>query len=983
MPAIKASSLYALLLYGLLCGLYACGDGPSEFIPDKNPLKYVNPFIGTGGHGHTFPGATSPFGMVQLSPDTRLTGWDGCSGYHYSDSIIYGFSHTHLSGTGVSDYGDILLMPVNDGKALKNSALDYEDYLSPFSHSNEIAEAGRYMVFLDKPAVSVELTTSPHCGLHLYRFKDPQSPAIVLDLEHRDEVISCNYSVVGSNRIEGHRHSQAWARNQHVYFVMEFSKPFSGMMSWPWEKDPARNVKGLFLFSQDTEDITIKVALSSTDLDGARRNFEAEVAQVEFNQAVVNNQNEWRGELDKIMATFSNGDDQVEFYTALYHNMIAPNLYSDVDGRYRGMDQKIYKGTEHPHYTVFSLWDTYRATHPLHTIIDQKRTNDFIGTMIRKYHHGGILPIWDLAACYTGCMIGYHGVSVIADAYIKGIRGFDGGEALRAMVHSASQDHLGLSDYRSKGFVAAENESESVSKTLEYAYDDWCIAQMASWMGADSVAQTYYRRSLNYRNLYEPGSGFFQARRFNFWEDSFDPFEVNNNYTEANAWHYAFSAPHDMSGMINLFGGEGNLQLSLDELFTADSKTTGRDQADITGLIGQYAHGNEPSHHISYLYNYVGAPWKTQRRVREILSSQYRNAPEGISGNEDCGQMSAWYVLSALGFYSVLPGSDYYVIGSPLVQEATIDLENGRHFRITTDHNTPENVYIQAVTLNGQNYARCYLLHEDIMKGGHLHFRMGPQPNRSWAKEQSDRPVSAVDDRKFLSPPYFIDGELSFSDSTVIRSASINVDDTIFYAMDTASFLPIPESGIVLTESCRLCVFTQRNGLRSDTLCTDFMRFDEAKSISVKSTYANMYSAGGEKALIDGLRGGEDFRTGAWQGFEGQNLEVIVDLGSEQLFEAVSCGFLQDENSWIFFPVSVVFYLSKDGENYDFIGEISSEVSPRASGVHIEDFTVESEGWQGRYIKMVATSLIDCPPWHKGAEYNGKAWLFADEIQVR
>jgi predicted alpha-1,2-mannosidase len=790
-------------------------------------------------------------------------------------------------------------------------------------------------------------------------------------------------TVGNENRIEGHRHSRSWATDQRLFFVLEFSTPFSEYQLKAWGKDPIAFSKGIFLFPQTTEDIEVRVALSSTDLDGARRNFESEVNAFDFEELVENNQTIWRKELDKIHASFNNEVDQIKFYTALYHNMIAPNLYSDVDGRYRGMDQDIYSGTEHPHYTVFSLWDTYRATHPLYTIIDQKRTSEFIGTMLRKYDHGGILPIWDLAACYTGCMIGYHGVSVIADAYIKGIRGYDEQKALQAIVHSATQDHLGLKDYKSKGFIAAENESESVSKTLEYAYDDWCIAQMANAIGDETLFQQFSKRSLNYRNLFEPKSRFFQARRFNYWNDSFNPFEVNNDFTEANAWHYAFSAVHDMTGLIALHGGKDELEKALDNLFTAKSETTGRDQADITGLIGQYAHGNEPSHHIAYLYNYVGKPWKTQERVSEILATQYRNDPDGVSGNEDCGQMSAWYVLSAMGFYSVLPGSDYYVIGSPLIKEATIDIENGNHFRITTNNNTPANAFIQSVTLNGQPYTKSFLLHADIMKGGHLHFEMGGGPNKSWASGEEVMPPSYVDDKMFISPPYLTSGQLSFSDSMIITMASLNPSDKKYYAIDNGDFQDYDDQGILVKQSCQLCVFSKNESLVSDTLCTNFIKFDNNKSITLMSTFANMYDAGGEKALIDGLRGGEDFRTGGWQGFEGQHLECVIDLGEIQFFETVSCGFLQDENSWIFFPSEVEFFISEDGEAYETMGQISSKVSPRDKGAYIEDFIIESEGWQGRYIRMKATSLIDCPDWHKGAVYDGKAWLFADEIIIK
>lgn len=944
-------------------------------------IQYVNPFIGTGGHGHTYPGATMPFGMMQLSPDTRLIGWDGCSGYHYSDDTIFGFSHTHLSGTGVSDYGDILLMPINHGEQLSDDSLTYADFKSPFNHVKEKANPGFYEVYLDRPEANVKLTTTPRCGYHKYQFDDPLSPAVILDLEHRDEVLSCHYEIISDRRIEGHRHSNAWAQDQRLFFVLEFSEPFLLYKNYKCEENKWTS-KGAFLFPANTKEIEIKIAISAVDIEGARKNFNSELGSVGFEKTLENNQNEWRKELRKIEVESKDDEVLSVFYSALYHTMLAPNIYNDVDGRYRGMDLEIHQGREHDHYTVFSLWDTYRATHPLHTIIDQKRTSDFVKTMLDKYQQGGIIPIWDLSANYTGCMIGYHGVSVIADAYVKGIRDYDTDLAYEAIKHSAMQDHLGLQYYKKHGFISMQQEAESVSKTLEYAYDDWCIAQVAKDLGKGEDYDHFTNRSLYYRNLFDPETKFFRPKRNNFWLDPFDPFEVNSNYTEANAWHYGFTAAHDMDGFINLHGGDQALESHLDELFTTTSETTGRDQVDITGLIGQYAHGNEPSHHIAYLYNYIGKPWKTQKQVRDILNSQYQNAPDGISGNEDCGQMSAWYVLSAMGLYSVLPGSDYYVIGSPLLDKAKINLENGQSFTITSENNSATNVYIQKLLLNDKEYNNSFIKHEDIMKGGNLHFVMGPRANQKWGAQKENRPASRIDDSKFVQAPFISKGNLSFSDSTEIEVSSIQKEAVIYYGKNNGLFREYASGEkIIITEKSKLCVYSEIGKFKSPTVCTEFSKRDADVSIVLQSSYADMYNGGSKDALVDGLFGGVDFRTGAWQGFEGKDVEVIVDLGRVRKLNKIGARFLQDENSWIFFPSQVNFSISTDGKSYADLESIFPKAKPSDKGAFTEEMERNlSQAEEARYIKFKAKSLIMCPPWHKGAAYNGKAWVFIDEV---
>ena len=465
--------------------------------------------------------------------------------------------------------------------------------------------------------------------------------------------------------------------------------------------------------------------------------------------------------------------------------MIAPNIYQDIDGRYRGMDAKVHQSKEHTHYTVFSLWDTYRAAHPLYTIIEQERTNDFIKTFIEKYKNGGIMPIWDLAANYTGCMIGYHAVPVIADAYLKGIRDYDVATAFEAMQHSATRDKLGLESYKSYGFIPVENESESVSKTLEYAYDDWTIAQMAKALGKKDAYKRFTERAQNYKNVYDPSTQFMRGKYRNSWFAPFDPYEVNFNYTEANSWQYSFYVPQDISGFIKLLGGKLALESQLDKLFTAADKTSGRHQLDITGLIGQYAHGNEPSHHMAYLYNFVNKPHKTQEKVRQILTELYTNEPAGISGNEDCGQMSAWYVLSSMGFYSVTPASNQYIIGAPLFKKATINLENGRVFTITAAAVSEVNKYIKSVKLNGKEHAFSYIEHDVLMRGGSLEFEMTDKPS-TWGTSNDAIPVTEIKEHIIVAAPFIESGDLAFKESTEVTLNTVDEDTKIMYTLDGA-----------------------------------------------------------------------------------------------------------------------------------------------------------------------------------------------------
>ncbi|WP_276975083.1 GH92 family glycosyl hydrolase, partial [Flavobacterium filum] len=643
----------------------------------QNYQQYVNPFIGTGGTGHTFPGATVPYGMVQLSPDTRIDGsWEGCSGYHYSDNRIYGFSHTHLNGTGVSDYGDILLMPTMFN--ISNEIFDSKVYSSEFSHLKEKASAGYYSVHLDKYNIDVELTTSSRVGFHKYKFNKAGEADIILDLNHRDKLLNSEIRIIDNKTIEVYRRSDAWATNQQIWARIEFNKPMEIHTFSKNELEKNKVVAVISKYFKKGEELLIKVALSPTGYEGAQLNS-TEIPHWDFNKVKKAAEELWNKELSKIEVTSSDKNKLTIFYTALYHTMMQPNIAQDLDGKYRGRDNKIHQAEGFDYYTVFSLWDTFRAAHPLYTLIDKKRTADYISTFIKQFEQGGRLPVWELASNETDCMIGYHSVSVIADAMAKGIKGFDYEKAYEAAKHSAMLDHLGLEAYKKQGFISIDDEHESVSKTLEYAYDDWCIAQMAQLLDKKEDYQYFMLRSQNWKNLFNWETGFIQPKKNGGWDKPFDPKEVNNNYTEANGWQYTFFVPQDILGLADAIGGPTHLELKLDEMFNSVSETSGRHQVDITGLIGQYAHGNEPSHHVAYLYSFLGSPEKTTEKVHFILDNFYKNDPDGLIGNEDCGQMSAWYVLSSMGMYNITPGQSDWTLSKPYFEIIKVHFENGEY----------------------------------------------------------------------------------------------------------------------------------------------------------------------------------------------------------------------------------------------------------------------------------------------------------------
>ena len=985
----------------VICGICVAFILSLTVSAQQRLTRYVDPFIGTGGHGHTYPGPTMPFGMVQLSPDTRLTGWDGCSGYHYSDDIIYGFSHTHLSGTGISDYGDILLMPT--AGAIHLNALEgtqtRNGYASRFDHRNERATPGYYAVKLDDENILVELTTTRRSGMHRYTFPSTNAANIILDLTHRDKVLDSGLTITGPTTLVGWRRSDAWAKDQIVFFAAEFSQPVTEFgiavedQQYPGRKDAqGKNIKAFFRFNTTSgAPVLVKVAISATSIDGALKNLKTEIRHWDFEKVRQAAEDEWETQLSKIRVSGGTEEQLKNFYTALYHTMIAPNLFMDVDGQYRGRDFKNHQANGFENYTVFSLWDTFRAAHPLYTIIDQKRTVDFIKTFLAQYEQGGRLPVWELAANETDTMIGYHAVSVIADAAAKGISGFDLAKAFDAMKHSAEGNNFGLDSYKDHGYIGMEEERESVSKTLEYAYDDWSIAEVARLLRRDDDYRRYIRRAQFYKNVFDARAGFVRPRSNGGWLAPFEPREVNFSFTEANSWQYSFFVPQDISQLISVMGGKNRFVDKLDEMFAAESATTGREQADITGLLGQYAHGNEPSHHIAYLYNYAGAPWKTQRRISEIRDKFYKPTQNGLIGNEDCGQMSAWYVMSAAGFYPVTPGSPIYAIGTPLFPEITFNLESGKRFTIKAPGVSGRNIYIQSALLNGSPYNKSYLTHNSIMNGGELMLQMGPRPNRIWGSRSSDIPKSSIVENSVVPVPVITAAAKTFKESMQIDIRANNNSTrryNIYYTTNglqpTRADRRYTRPFVISFSGTIKAIGIDDLGNVSPVVTAQYHRIPHEWTITLESRYSEEYPGGGDFALIDGIRGTTNWSGGGWQGYWGKDLVALIDLGEVKTIQTFGAGFLQAVGSWIWMPRRVEFEVSLDGKTFKPALSVPNEVpdgsDSSGAGVVMKDFTGTITAQPARYVRIKAVNYGKIPAWHPG--HGGDAWIFADEIWI-
>ena len=846
-------------------------------------LPFVNPFVGTDAHGHTFPGAVYPFGMIQLSPDTRPNAgdWDGCSGYHYSDSLIYGFSHTHLSGTGCDDWCDILITP-GDGP-------------STFKHSNEKASPGYYEVKLDN-GILARLTVGRRAAMHEYTFPKGSVPRITLDLNHRDYVSACKIEF-DRGICTGFRKSDSWARGQEVHFYIDFPGPPVSSVEFT---EGGR--KAVFTFPEGTRRVKLQVALSSVSSLNACYNLWEE-HPAGFETMRKNTAKAWEAYLKKVPCPYKDKEHKTRFYTALYHTAIHPTLYSDVNGEYRGMDGKVHKADGWDRYTVFSLWDTFRGLHPLLVEIEPKRSVDFIKSMLSIYDEAGKLPVWELSGWETNCMIGYNAAPVIADAIMRGLQGFDYEHAFQAMLASARNGEFGLDSFRENGLVLADDEHESVSKTLEYAFDDWCVAQVALKLGHMDEYKAFMTSSQYWKNVLDPETKFMRARLNGRWFTPFDPREVNNNYTEANSWQYSFFVPHDIPGLIEALGGPEAFEARLDALFEAPEQTTGRTQADITGLIGQYAHGNEPSHHIAYLYDYIGKPEKRQARVNQILETLYSSAPDGLCGNEDCGQMSAWYVLSSLGKYPVCPVS---VISA----------------------------------------------HSSVIP-------------------------SEVEESIVTNPAFVMSNDI-FTDSLTV---AIQGEGTIYYTVASYGGQAQKYVGpFTVYEPCQMQAWAERDGKQSFITWCSVRQVQKDRAIKILSRYNRQYNAGGDEGLIDSTRGGTNWRTGGWQGYQDTDFVAILNLLQERHLSVIGAGFCQDARSWIWMPRYVEFSISDDGENFTTVGRLNTTVDPQDYVVQTWDAEIPVD-CKARYVKYFAKNIGTIPEWHPGAGYPG--FIFTDEVWAR
>ena len=748
---------WSLFFIGFVLMIFGCDKVAKEkLIKEKVLTKYVDPFIGTGGHGHTYPGASVPFGMLQVSPDNGRSDWDWCSGYHYSDSVMVGFSHLHLSGTGIGDLYDIRLMPINKKVDLSGPVSSRDDlpYKSGFSHEQESASPGYYEVFLKDFNIKAELTTDLRTGFHKYTFEKKDLQSVILDLGFAinwDKPIDTYIKIEDKNTVVGYRHSEGWAKNQKVFFVIKFSKSIKDydLLLDGVYRQKVKEVAGerssaqLFFNEGISEELKVKVGLSSVSIENAKLNINGNQDTFKFDAVKNSATSAWNENLKSIQVESPNDSLKTIFYTALYHTQLAPVIFNDKNHEFRFENDSIGTLPNSNMYSTLSLWDTFRAEHPLLTLIQPSLVSDVINSMLAYYDNKGSLPVWTLYGNETNTMTGNHAIPVIAEAHAKGIKGFDVDKAYEAMKATMMQNGRGLEYYKEYGYIPYDLLDESVTISLEYAYDDWCIAQMAKDLGKTEDYKYFMNRSEAYRFLFDQKTGFMRGKSRDglSWHEPFDPkfssHRVHADYTEGNAWQHSWFVLHAVENLIDMHGGDEKFCEKLEQLYSESSEITGDNvSVDISGLIGQYAHGNEPSHHIAYMFNYANQPWRTQFWVREILNSQYAMGPEGLSGNEDCGQMSAWFVLSAMGIYPLNPASGEYQIGSPMFKRSSIKISENNSFDIIANDASDENIYIQSAKLNGKDFNRTTLTHQEIIQGGMLEFSMGSSPNKTWGIKQ-------------------------------------------------------------------------------------------------------------------------------------------------------------------------------------------------------------------------------------------------------
>ena len=952
-------------------------------------IKDINPFIGTGGHGHTHPSAQAPFGMIQLGPNTRYDGWDGCGGYHYTDSAMYGFTCTHLSGTGVSDYGDLLILPYS-------SPTKEGDHIK-FFKEDEHAQAGYYACILDD-GTRIEATAGDRTGILRIRFGEGSEPGIMIDLNFETEYLKSRskpLELENGKEVEFQKDGQEnsifileWISQQDLIPLLRSATEFIG-----------------FLCQKANQETTVRLGMSGTSEQGAWMNTIAELTNKNFEEVFAETQEKWAKELAKSKVKSASADDRAIFATALYHAYAVPNLWSDVDGSYRGADGKIYTDTEHAHYTVYSLWDTYRTAHPLYTITQPERTQEFIYGLLDMYKQRGRLPIWELAGNETDCMIGYHSVSVLADAIAKGYH-TDTALTLEAMRATAEMDVFGLGEYQESGFLSIEDESESVSKTLEYAYDDACIAWTAERLGNLGMMNSYKQRASAYRSLIDPESGFVRPRTNGDFLSPYAPQEVNNHFTEANAYQYSFSPVHDIEGWMEVLTNfraareswnslprkkqamivksrHDVLEDLLDELFTAPSETTGRAQADITGLIGQYAHGNEPSHHIAYLYNATNNPGKTSYWVNEILNSQYQNAPDGLSGNEDCGQMSAWYVMASMGLYPLVPGQPHYQLSTPKWDAIHLELDSGKSLDIAAKGTGP---YLSSYNLGEEVLAhkqKRYVTHQKLLEGGTWKVERGTVEGL-WKTTQ--RYTTSLNNP--TPPAPIIRVNRTFSGNTPVEIIPTGSYDLWRYdryenvkwkkdrkgreRMGTAF-----DNGFVTA-------ITPHFGYGNHIAKAVFTKRDDNYSARwIQGTPTAQYTAGGAGAAVDGIEGDTDWRKGHWIGIQGEDAVLEISLEKPKSVHSISVGVLKDIRAWIALPNNVAVEVRyQDEEEWTALGSVNFEYRAlfEEEPVRLSLPYETNSSIPVSKIRIHFENAGELMFWHPGAGYP--SYFFVDEVTL-
>lgn len=993
----------------------------TSFILGQNKeelIQYVDPFIGTGAHGHTFPGATVPFGMLQVSPTNDFKNWDWCSGYHYSDTVIKGFAHNHLSGTGLAGLGDILLMPTT-GQVKVNPG-DEKDpstgYRSRFSHQREDASAGYYEVVLDDYDIKVELTCSERVGLHRYTFPESSEANIIIDPNANimENVFETYVKIVSKTEIGGYKYCSGEGGERYVNFIAKFSKPFknSGVVLNKEIQKGEKETKGestkafVTFDTKKGEQIEVKVALSYVSFDGARANLNTLSEKEDFNFVYESAKNKWENVLNKIVVEGTEKQKRI-FYTGMYHSFIAPNLLSDADGKHL-VENQFYE-SEINQYSTFSTWDTFRALHPLFTIIEPEKDVEFVNSLISRYSLSKVgLPIWELTGHDNFCMIGHNTVPIITDAIVKELPGIDAETALAAMIDasnntlrsSSNYGNNGIEEYLSLGYVPG-GASQSVSLTLEYVYYDWCIYRTAKFLGDEKVAAEYLQRAKAYVNLFNEKEKYFWPKNIQGewmevnWE-SWD--ELISHYVSGNVWGYSTFLPHAIPHLIELQGGKEEFIEWLDSIIDDDSVIKGGQHVDISGFIGKYGHGDEPSQQFPYLYSFAGQPWKTQKIVRQVMDQFYNDTPDGLINNEDCGQMSAWYIFNAMGFYPVCPGDGKYIIGSPVLKHASINLPNGNKFRIDVKNNSEENVFVQSVILNGEDLHRSYILHKEIVNGGSIEFIMGKKPNKTWASNPENCPdyknelkIYDAEPFSFATLPIFEKESIDvFADEYHIKLYCNSPGARIYYTTDGSEpieYYNLYKNEIIINDEALLKAKAFSEGKPPSLIFQKqyytSITAEKNSEIKIIDLKENAYKYGEEDGslLLNSQIGSIAFHDGKWSAWFGKDLDITIDLGELRKISEVTIGILTATGSWIFSPKSILVEGGLENNKMNKFGQKLFAVMENEYGPELIRHKIKFDKQKCRYLHIFVENTGIIPRWHGG--HDTPAWLFVDEIFIK